>query len=74
MARTSSARDSNEKLAQAMARVMGQILQEIDNIAGLDMAIDRIVDSNEYFEGKDVLRYLEAYKTEMQKKGIPMER
>ena len=35
MAGTSSARDSNESLAQAMARMMDQMLQERDNVADL---------------------------------------
>ena len=71
MAGTSSARDSNDSLAQAMTRMMDQMLQERDNVAGLDAAIDRIVDTNGCFDGRNVTRYLETYKTEMRKKGIP---
>ena len=71
---TSSARDSNESLAQAMARMMDQMLQERDNVAGLDVAIDRIVDVNGCFDGRDVTWYLETYKIEMRKKGISMAR
>ena len=74
MAGTSSARDSNDSLAQAMARMMDQMLQERDNVTGLDVAIDRIVDANGCFDGRDVTRYLETYKTEMRKKGISMAR
>ena len=33
--------DSNDSLAQEMPRMMDQMLQVRDNIAGLDMAIDR---------------------------------
>ena len=54
MAGTSSARDSNDSLAQAMARMMDQMLQERDNVAGLDVVIDRIVDANGCFDGRDV--------------------
>ena len=53
-----------------MARLMVQMLQVRDNVAGLDVAIDRIVDANGCFDGKDVTGYLEAYKIEMRKKGI----
>ena len=74
MAGTSSARDSNDNLAQRMARMMDQMLQARDNVAGLDIAINRIVDDNGCFEGKDVPWCLEPYKIEMRKKGIPMER
>ena len=74
MAQTSSTRDSNEQLAQAMARMVDQMLQVRDNVVGLDMAINRIVDANRCFDGKDVARYLEAHKTEMRKKGIPVAR
>ena len=45
MAQTSSTRDSNEQLAQAMARMVDQMLQVRENVVGLDMAIDRIVDA-----------------------------
>ena len=53
-----------------MARLMVQMLQVRDNVAGLDVAIDRIVDANRCLDGKDVTGYLEAYKIEMRKKGI----
>ena len=74
MAGTSSARDSNEQLAEAMARMVDQMLQVRENFVVLDMVIDRIVDANGCFNGKDVTRYLEAYKREMWKKGIPVSR
>ena len=66
--------DYNDSLAQAMARMMDQMLQVRDHVAGLDVAIDRIVDANECLDRKDVTRSLEFYKTEMRKKGITMAR
>ena len=71
MAGTSSARDSNDSLAQAMARMMDQMLQDRNSVACLNVAIERIVDTNRCFDGRDVTRYLETYKTKMWKKGIP---
>ena len=57
-----------------MAKMMDAMLQVRDNIGGLDVATDRIMDDNGCFDGKDVTQYIEAYKTRMRKKGIPMVR
>ena len=71
---TSKARDSSDNLAQAMTRMIDQILQERDNVTSLDKAIERIVDAIGCFNGKEVTQYLKIYKTEMCKKGISQAR
>ena len=57
-----------------MTIMMERMLRKRDNTIGLDKAIKKIVDANGRFDGKDVTRYLEAYKTEMRTMDIPVTR
>ena len=52
---------NGEDLAMMMVAAMDRMLQERDNTAGLDRAIETIVGTMGRFDGKDVLRYLEGY-------------
>ena len=56
---------NGEDLAMMMAAAMDRMLQERDNTAGLDRAIETIVGTMGRFDGKDVSRYLEGYRAEM---------
>ena len=63
MAGESSVGDSNDNLAKVMTMVIDCMLRERKNIVGLDKTIEKNVDENGQFDGKDVTRYLEAYET-----------
>ena len=54
--------------------MMNRVLYERDNIVDLHKAIERIMDTNGCFGGKDVFIYIEAYTMEMQMRDIPITR
>ena len=62
----------NEDCACMLALMMDHVLSERDNTMGLNVDIERIVDANGHFDGRNLSRYMvQAYKTEQQIRGIP---
>ena len=56
---------NGEDLTTIMVVAMDRMMQERDNTAGLDRAIETVVGTMGQFDGKDVSRYLEGYRAEL---------
>ena len=50
------------KLAEMMVVAMDPLMSARDGSAGLDKAIETIVDTSSRFNGRDIMGYLEAFK------------
>ena len=57
------ASELSEGSAQVMTMMMDHMFHESDNT--INKAIEKIVDANGHFDGKYMICYSEAYKTEM---------
>ena len=59
------------ELAEAMAVAADSLVSAHEGASALDRAIEATVGKIGWFNGKDAMRYLEAYKSEMQMRNIP---
>ena len=53
-----------------MMEIVEQMMRSRDNDAGMEKAIDRVVEIEGQFDGRNITKFVDAYKREMNQRDV----